>query len=304
MHHFIFAVSIAAFTLAASSVIMALSAYKWGKGDTFKHIGLCALTLAAMVALYAAESYMAITGVMLPAPLYAFARAVGGIFVTYLWYLLSRSLYRLMSVRWSSAKRAIHLGIALSPLPFHVLSYIFHGKLQDSMFGARDLLIDAQSLIFLYILLRYHKRVSDPDVKRLVTSSLLIMAVFAPLFIIENFCHGLWVLYASLRIVWPSLLLLLTLIILAAFRFTIDFIRKPRAAAAKDPEPAFLRERGLTVRETEVILLLLRRLSYREISQKLLISLPTVKSHVHHAFQKLDVGSREELSEMAEGLQK
>jgi DNA-binding CsgD family transcriptional regulator len=304
LHHFIFAVSITAFVLAASSAIMALSAYKWGRGETFKHIGFCALTLAAMVALYAAISYKRIADIALPSPLYAIARAVSGTFITGLWYLLSRSLYRLMSVRWSGGKRMIHLIIALSPLPFHILSYIFRGQAQGSLYAVRNFLIDAQSLTFVYILLRYRGRVTDSDVKRLVNASLVLMAIFAPLFFIENLSDWIWAYYESLGLVWPSLLLLLTLIILAAFRFTINFIMKPRAKAVQEPEPAFLRELGLTEREIDVIRLLLKRRSYREIGERLFISVPTVKSHVHHAFQKLDVGTREELSEMAEGLRK
>jgi len=172
------------------------------------------------------------------------------------------------------------------------------------MYSVRDFLIDAQSLTFVYILLRYHGRATDSEVKRLVNSSLALMAFFAPLFFIESQFTGIWAFYDSLRVVWPSLLLLLTLIILAAFRFTVNFIMKPRANAVQESEPAFLREQGLTEREIDVIRLLLERLSYREIGGRLFISVPTVKSHVNRSFRKLDVGTREELAEMAEGLRK
>jgi DNA-binding CsgD family transcriptional regulator len=304
MHHFIFAVSVAAFVLAVSSGIMALSAHKWGRGDTFMHIGLCAFALAGMVGIYAIMSYERIAGIVLEPWIYGIVRAVGGVAIVFLWYLLSRSLYRLMSVRWSGQKRAIHLIIALSPLPFHFLSPLFGGQVRHSLSAVRDFLIAVQSLTYAYILFRYHSRATDSDVKRLVNTSLVLMAIFAPLFFIENIFSGIWAFYDSLGLVWPSLLFLLTLIILAAFRFTIDFIMKPRAEVVAESEPAFLREHGLTDREIEVIRLLLERLSYREIGERLFISVPTVKSHVHHAFQKLDVGTREELSEMAEGLRK
>ncbi len=48
----------------------------------------------------------------------------------------------------------------------------------------------------------------------------------------------------------------------------------------------------------EVAELLIGRRSYREIGEKLFISIPTVKSHVTHIYQKMNVDSRGELLEV------
>lgn len=52
---------------------------------------------------------------------------------------------------------------------------------------------------------------------------------------------------------------------------------------------------ALTPREQEVARLLARRLTNKEIADKLVISDRTVESHVAHLFQKLEVHSRSEL---------
>lgn len=56
-----------------------------------------------------------------------------------------------------------------------------------------------------------------------------------------------------------------------------------------------LTEYNITPREKEVILLLVKGLSYKAIADKLFISLPTVKTHATNIYQKLDVGNKMEL---------
>jgi two-component system nitrate/nitrite response regulator NarL len=51
---------------------------------------------------------------------------------------------------------------------------------------------------------------------------------------------------------------------------------------------------ALTARELEIATLIERGLSNKEIAQELQIELPTVKNHVHHILEKLDVSRRAE----------
>ncbi len=55
----------------------------------------------------------------------------------------------------------------------------------------------------------------------------------------------------------------------------------------------------LTSREQEVLRLIVDGLTNRDIAQKLSISLETVKSHVHHIMQKMQVKDRTQAAVVA-----
>lgn len=61
------------------------------------------------------------------------------------------------------------------------------------------------------------------------------------------------------------------------------------------------KEHGLSVRESEVLLLLAQKKSISLIEKELFIANGTAKAHVRHIYQKLNIHSREELFELIEG---
>ena len=58
--------------------------------------------------------------------------------------------------------------------------------------------------------------------------------------------------------------------------------------------PTEPREHGLTSRETEVLTLLVEGLNYPMIAERLFISLDTVRNHIRHIYEKLQVHSKSE----------
>jgi DNA-binding NarL/FixJ family response regulator len=70
-------------------------------------------------------------------------------------------------------------------------------------------------------------------------------------------------------------------------RLVESYVSRPRPG---DPTPVQLEE--LTEREREVLVLIARGLSNGDIAERLVISEATVKTHVNHLFQKLDVDGR------------
>ena len=64
--------------------------------------------------------------------------------------------------------------------------------------------------------------------------------------------------------------------------------------ATRDLQPiAFANRYGLTRREEELLCLLVAGRTNREIGEELTISIGTVKTHVHHIYEKVGVSSRE-----------
>lgn len=63
----------------------------------------------------------------------------------------------------------------------------------------------------------------------------------------------------------------------------------------QDEIQTFLKEKELTRREIEIVYLMKNGLTNKEIAEDLFIAESTVKKHISHIFEKLQVGSREEL---------
>lgn len=65
-----------------------------------------------------------------------------------------------------------------------------------------------------------------------------------------------------------------------------------------------LRQLGLTTREAEIAIMINKRMSNREIAEELYISETTVKKHVSHIFEKLEIDSRNEIEDVIEHAEK
>jgi DNA-binding NarL/FixJ family response regulator len=83
-------------------------------------------------------------------------------------------------------------------------------------------------------------------------------------------------------------------------RITVGLPAAPRQAS-RTQSPELEAIGRLSDRERDVVVLLAAGLSNREIGERLHLSPHTVKRHISHVFQKLEVGSRAEAARMAQG---
>lgn len=130
----------------------------------------------------------------------------------------------------------------------------------------------------------------DKTEKRTAVFILLLMTLFmvtgillyGKLFIDEMMLNG-------------SVILAIICIVLCAFKITDDIQRLSLISNATKFSWDNLTDYNITPREREVIILLVKGLSYKAIADKLFISIPTVKSHATNIYQKLDVSNKMEL---------
>ena len=80
--------------------------------------------------------------------------------------------------------------------------------------------------------------------------------------------------------------------LLCSPRTAAALLRRVTALAAARPTASGVALEALTPREREIVALLERGLSNKEIARALGIEVATVKNHVHHLLEKLQVGNR------------
>jgi DNA-binding CsgD family transcriptional regulator len=144
--------------------------------------------------------------------------------------------------------------------------------------------------IFLKIL--YFKRLDD-ERKKITKSLIILNLVFFPGLLYD--LH-LYMTYNAF-VFTPVLYILFTIL------FTVYIIKRyintQRQIAAVNDGSSYediLSHAGITSREKEILLLLLKGAGNNKIAQDLYISTNTVKTHIRNIFQKLDVKSRFELA--------
>jgi DNA-binding CsgD family transcriptional regulator len=130
-----------------------------------------------------------------------------------------------------------------------------------------------------------YRTIQDEDGKSTARKVLILIAVLLPGLLFDVYLND----YSHFRF-FPLLYGGFSII------FILHFKKKYLRISAMDPPDGFDFDRhGISAREKEIILLILRGYSNQKIGKQLFISLNTVKSHVRHIFEKLNVQSRYEL---------
>ncbi|MBN2353671.1 MAG: helix-turn-helix transcriptional regulator [Spirochaetales bacterium] len=293
------------FALNVCSFIMSFVFYKQNKDQAIRFLFILLLCELTLYCLY----FMSVYLVMIKAPV-DFAGECAWYLANYalgaaLFYLLQRSFYRLLSVRYTMRKRFAHLGITVSMVAVYlVLVLLFRERWKDYILVLYHL-TTFQFVVIGFLLGRYLGRIENRRLKSAMRIWLVILIVIVPFKIVGESGPDLAAFFDGFfGIRWPFLCLILVSTNAVMFRFLILELIKPTTLATPAFDKALFGGHDLTERELDVAELLIERRSYREIGERLFISIPTVKSHANHIYRKLNLGTRGELLELAEGLKK
>jgi DNA-binding CsgD family transcriptional regulator len=161
-------------------------------------------------------------------------------------------------------------------------------------------LISAYLLYVGVVLYRSGRKGENGTVDALLRRTGLLLCIFAP---VSTVFYALIDLipksarpYVSLDFVF---MVALSSIIISAF---VRYLALPPNLLRDNAvSPAFIRSFGITSREAEVIGLVGRGLSNKEIADRMHISLTTARTHLYNIFQKTGAGSRIDLLRLAGG---
>jgi DNA-binding CsgD family transcriptional regulator len=141
------------------------------------------------------------------------------------------------------------------------------------------------------VILLLRRGVVQPGLPRgMVRAAIAALAVFVPALVFADIAgiSGLW----PALPVDPLAFVALTVGILVCSLLVL--VRGARRAPAVDVD-SFCAEHDLSVREREVLLLLRDGLRYKQIAERLCISLDTVKTHVSRIYRKTSAAGRTDL---------
>jgi DNA-binding CsgD family transcriptional regulator len=124
-------------------------------------------------------------------------------------------------------------------------------------------------------------------------TALLFLLFFSSLFIL-SFLNYLFA-FSTKSLLDRPIILSFTCIILCVEKLSDDIKRLSLLTSDKKYSDDKISSYNISPRENEVLNLLVKGRSYKEIAEKLFISLPTVKTHVTNIYKKMNIKNKIEL---------
>ncbi|NVK52203.1 MAG: helix-turn-helix transcriptional regulator [Flavobacteriaceae bacterium] len=166
----------------------------------------------------------------------------------------------------------------------------------DMMFFVQSIIVGFLVISIIVSMLIVRKTKSVKQFQHLEKSNRIFGIVFliiVPIFLIHH--YG----FEQESYSFPTIFLLyFAFIALAARKIHDDLQRLSITSKQLDPNKQQFKNYGLTQREQEIATFLFDGLTYQEITNKLHISLPTVKTHASNIYKKCSVKNRNELSRL------
>lgn len=157
-------------------------------------------------------------------------------------------------------------------------------------------------LFFTLFTLIRSKDIEQPVLRKIVRIFMVVFLIFFPGQVIDVFSSRLYFLYSD----WLSLPYGFSFIFIfymvwngmTLFFSGKHLFKKHEPNRQSQVSDQVLKKHQLSGREIDVVLLLLNGYSYQEISDKLFISIKTVKTHLHNVYQKTKTRNKIELSNL------
>jgi DNA-binding CsgD family transcriptional regulator len=241
-----------------------------------------AVKLAIWGLSYAGESLLI---ALLPRFIHSFFDIKGGAAILRAWTAAAGASFACIPLvlAWTKASPLLHLQMALLPA---AMVYVTATSLARGI--ARD---------------QWKAGLGEAEKARWRSFSIVVLAltaVFLPIMLLVDFFPGALVgLGISLSVDVKAFPLFYAALSAAYGAFTLPALgsrrRSDDSRGGRAPGPARAAEAGLSQRELEVAGLLLSGLRYREIGERLYISLSTVKTHVERIYRKTGARNKIEL---------
>lgn len=303
MKHFIFLFHIFSFLTGFTGIILCVFAYIKYHTKLIKHY---ILFMAALTTIVLEQSFIAyeIVNIVDSWWLNVLLNIVEYLAAGIILYFLPLSIYELTEREWTNRKKNIFKLLALFQA---FLLVLYYATAYQSV-----VTILASGLLFLVIfysvgfLLISFKEMKSEYTKKVLKLFMVTTILFLPYMYLDTRIEQI----AALNKLFPYGLLSVPAFYLIwnvlSIYFGVKYFKSHISAAknlqnektiieTEDKRQQFFERFNITNREKEIILLLIEGYSYNQLAEELIISMTTVKTHIHNIYKKVGVKNKIEL---------
>lgn len=309
MKHFVFFFYVLSFLIGFTGIVLSYFAYIKYKTKLIKHYLIFMAALTTLLMEQTLTSYKIINQVQsfsLNIVLNMISYLAAGVII----YFLPLFAHEFIEKEWTSKKKIFFKTGACLPSCLLLIYYISSYK-KPMVILSGGILFSAifYSLIFIYL---SYKHIKLEYKKTIIKIFLTVTAIFFPYMYLDTRAEQI----AFLRDLFPyghfSLPLFYMVWNLLSIYFGVKYAKnnlvefnneenQKDILEVRDKKEEFFEKYNITNREKEIILLLMKGYSYNQLAEELVISLPTVKTHVSNIYRKAEVKNKIQLLNLIKG---
>lgn len=303
MKHFIFLFHLLSFFMGFMSIQLAVTAYiKFKKQVIRDYI----FFIAALTMILVQQTFVSyeIINLVEPSLLNNVLNAAEYLASSCIIFFLPRFAHQLMQKEWKKTQDYLFKIAAFFPVGALILYHLSGTKIKAAVLSSSLLfLVIVYGIIFLFV---HVESIASDYLKRILKCYLVIAVLAVPYMYLDTRIEHM----AGLNQLFPYGLLSVPVFYflwsLLSIYFGIRYFRiqndkiftavnEEETEERLKQEELFFQKFNITNREKEIIELLIKGYSYNQLADELVISITTVKTHVHNIYKKVGVKNKMEL---------
>ena len=292
------------FSLGVASLIFCLAAYLRDKNRMLIYIAFFFLIIAVRLMLNNFLFYLRINSPMETTSM-VILYFIGKEFSFLLIFILPILFHRLLSVPFIKIGNILFIILILIVVFLEIMPLFTKIPTRNGyiIFNSNENLVNGLfffTLVYPAVLTSlYYRKIQSPEIKRMIIIiimffiSFVIMDIYWNIFKLstnyysESFLTN-WLILLLFYLLWNSFFLIYSLKSFFSFK-------QGNSLKKNGGNPEILLKKGITAREMEIISYLIKGYNKQRIGEELFISENTVKKHIQHIYEKLNISNRVEL---------
>lgn len=208
-------------------------------------------------------------------------------------YFLPLFVHELTKSVWTKKKRSIFIGLVVLQAILWAMHYLtLYKKLLTLLASSLLFLVIIYCIVFLVI--RFNT-IKETSIKRALKLFTLITILFLPYMYLDTRAEHIEVLNRLFPYGLLSVPIFYMLWNLVSIYLGVKWMKAYGKVSDIMSHEDFFERFNITKREKEIILLLVKGYSYNQLAEELVISVTTVKTHIHNIYKKVGVKNKIEL---------